>query len=294
MVLPYRHGREAAAVMLGRARRAREVPTAQLLLVPGLAFLALVFAGPLLLLLSRSVLDPNFTLRHYERLFAIPEYLQVLAVTFEIAAITTALSLILGYPVAYVMARTSEGWRTLMLAVLLLPIWTNVLVRCYAWMLLLQTKGVVNIALVDWLGVTDTPIEMMYNFTGVVVGLVHYLVPPAVLILFSVMRLIDVRLLDVAESLGAPPSRAFWRIYFPLTMPGIRAAAILVFIMAIGAYVTPALLGGKRELTIAMLINTQFSELLNWGFGSALAMVLLAVTLVALYLYYTLTPQGKR
>jgi putative spermidine/putrescine transport system permease protein len=265
----------------------------QLLLVPGLAFLALAFMAPILLLLSRSFLNPDFTLRNYQRLLAVPEYAQVFLISFEMAAVTTILSLIFGYPLAYVMARVSNSWRTAILAIILLPFWTNILVRCYAWMLILQTKGILNIALVDWLGLFPSPLALVYNFTGVTVGMVHYLLPPTVLILYSVMRLIDVQLLDAAESLGARPWRAFWRIYFPLTAPGLRAATILIFIMGIGLYVTPALLGGRRELTIAMLINTQFTELLNWGFGSALAVILLLVTLAGLYLYYILAATKK-
>lgn len=257
-----------------------------LLLAPGLAFLLFVFVGPIVLLLARSLFDPDFTLEHYQRMFAVPEYMEVLTISFEIALVSTVASLICSYPLAYVVTVVSPTWRAVILALVLLPFWTNILVRVYSWMLILQTTGVLNTALIKWLGVLHEPLPLMYNFSGVVIGMVHYLVPPMVLILYSVMRSIDLRLVDAAQGLGAKPWRAFWRVFVPLSMPGVRAATVLIFILGLGFFVTPALLGGRREITIAMLIDTNFAELLNWGFGSALAVALLVVTLVGLLLYY--------
>lgn len=258
----------------------------QLLLLPGLAFLLLVFAGPILLLLSRSLFDPGFTLGHYRRMFEVPEYLHVMWSSFQIAALATLLSLAVGYPLAYVLNRASPTWRAVVFTLVLLPFWTNILVRCYAWMLVLQNKGVVNQVLVDWLGLVREPIPLVFNFTGTVIGMVHYLLPPMVLILFSVMRSIDLRLVEAAASLGADPWRGFRRVFLPLSMPGVRGATTLVFILGLGFFVTPALLGGRKEITIAMLIDTQFSEMLAWGFGSALSVALLTVTLFGLTVYY--------
>jgi len=170
----------------------------------------------------------------------------------------------------------------------LLPFWTNILVRCYSWMLILQTKGLLNTALVDWLGLFSEPVPMMFNFAGVAVGMVHYLLPPMVLILVSVMKSIDFGLVRAAQGLGATPWRAFWRVFVPLSMSGVRAACVLIFILALGFFVTPALLGGRQDITIAMLIDTQFNELVNWSFGSALASMLLVVTVAGLLLYYGL------
>lgn len=257
-----------------------------LLLAPGLAFLLFVFVGPIVLLLARSLFDPDFTIEHYQRMFAVPEYLEVLTISFEIALVSTVVSLICGYPLAYVLSVASPTWRAVILALVLLPFWTNILVRVYSWMLILQTKGVLNTALVEWFGVLQEPLPLMYNFSGVVIGMVHYLLPPMVLILYSVMRSIDLRLVDAAQGLGAQPWRAFWHVFVPLSMPGVRAATVLVFILGLGFFVTPALLGGRREITIAMLIETNFAELLNWGFGSALAVALLVVTLAGLVVYY--------
>ena len=217
----------------------------------------------------------------------------MLAYSFKVAAITTALALALSYPYAYLLTIVSPPARALLIFIVLLPFWTNILVRCYSWMLILQTRGLLNTALTDWLGLSSQPVPLMYNFIGVTVGVVHYLLPPMVLILYSVMRSIDVGLVRAAEGLGAPPLRAFWRVFVPLSMPGVRAACVLIFILSLGFFVTPALLGGRRDITVAMLIDTQFSELVNWGFGSALASVLLAITAVGLLVYYSLIGQRR-
>jgi putative spermidine/putrescine transport system permease protein len=259
-----------------------------LLLLPPLVILSLGFLLPITLLLSRSVFDPTFTLTHYLRLFAVPAYVKIFFYSFETALITTALTLVLAYPYAYALTLVAPRWSALLIAFVLLPYWTNVLVRCYSWMLILQTKGLLNTALIDWLDLPIRPLPLMFNFVGVVVGMVHYLLPPMVLILYSVMRAIDLSLVRAAEGLGAPPLRAFWRIFVPLSLPGVRAACVLIFILSLGFFVTPALLGGREDVTIAMVIDTQFTETVNWGFGSALASVLLVITLAGLLLYYKL------
>jgi ABC-type spermidine/putrescine transport system permease subunit I len=250
--------------------------------------LGLGFLLPITLLLSRSLFDPAFTLAHYRRLFAVPAYLEILLFSFETALLTTALALALAYPYAYALTRVRHRWRGVLIAIVLLPFWTNVLVRCYSWMLILQTKGLLNTALIDWLRLPLKPLPLMFNFVGVIVGMVHYVLPPMVLVLYSVMRAIDPGLVHAAEGLGAHPVRAFWRVFVPLSLPGVRAACVLIFILSLGFFVTPALLGGRADVTIAMLIDTQFTELVNWGFGSALASVLLLVTLAGLVLYYRL------
>src|SRR5207244_13430871 len=191
---------------------------------PGLLFLLVAFALPIGLLLSRSLFDPGFTLAHYIRLFSVPAYVEVLIYSFRVAAITTAFALALSYPYAYLLTIVSPPWRGMLIFIVLLPFWTNILVRCYSWMLILQTKGLLNTALTDWLGLSSQPVPLMYNFIGVTIGMVHYLLPPMVLILYSVMRSIDVGLVRAAEGLGAAPLRAFWRVFVPLSLPGVRAA----------------------------------------------------------------------
>ncbi|WP_459616715.1 ABC transporter permease [Bordetella sp. 2513F-2] len=259
-----------------------------LLVVPALMLLATAFIGPILMLLSRSVLDPDPTLRHYIQIFSTPVYLRVLWISIEIALVSTLVCLAVGYPTAYVLSHTRGTLRAVLLGLVLLPFWTNILVRVYAWIIMLQTRGAVNLLLVEELGLLDSPLKLVFNYTGAVIGMVHYLMPPTILILDSTMRSVDSRLMLAAQSLGATPRRAFFEVFIPLTMPGIRAAAVLIFIMGLGFFITPALLGGRQELTMAMLINHEFTELINWGFGSALAVVLLVLTLFGLYVYYRL------
>jgi putative spermidine/putrescine transport system permease protein len=153
-------------------------------------------------------------------------------------------------------------------------------------MLMLQKGGVLNELLVNWLHVLTAPLALVFNLTGVIIGMVHYVVPINILVLFSIMKAIDLRLLQAAKGLGANPIRAFAAVFVPLSMPGVRAAAMLIFVISLGFYVTPALLGGRREITVAMLVSTYFSDVLNWGFGSALAAVLLVLSLVGLSLYF--------
>lgn len=265
--------------------------TPMIMMAPALIVLGLVLILPLTMLLSRSIFDPDFTLQHYARALSTSAYLEVFWISFEISFISTAVCLLIGYPTAYVLSQQQGTTRAILIGFILLPFWTNILVRCYAWIILLQTRGIVNMTLVDWLHVIPQPIPLVFNFAGVIIGMVHYLLPPAILILDSVMRTIDPRLVAAAQSLGATPRRAFYRVFLPLTMPGIRAATILIFIMGLGFFVTPALLGGRRELTISMLINVEFTEMINWGFGSALAVALLVITMFFLYLYYLFQPQ---
>jgi ABC-type spermidine/putrescine transport system permease subunit I len=257
-----------------------------MLAVPGIVFIVLFFVVPVGLILVQSVLDPDLTLAFYRRLFSAPEYLTVFSISFKIALITSVISMLVSYPVAYLLVVASPLVRSVMLTTILLPFWTNVLIRCYAWMLMLQTTGVVNEVLVDWLHVLTAPLPLVFNLTGVIVGMVHYLVPINILVLYSVMKAIDLRLLHAAKGLGANPLRAFAAVFIPLSMPGVRAAAMLIFVISLGFFVTPALLGGRREITVAMLVSTYFSDVLNWGFGSALATVLLVFSLIGLSLYF--------
>jgi ABC-type spermidine/putrescine transport system permease subunit I len=263
-----------------------------MLALPALAVIVLFFLVPVGLILAQSVLDPTPTARFYVHLFTTPEYLTVFAISLEIALVTTLLSLVLSYPVAYLLVVAPPALRQLMLTLILLPFWTNVLIRCYAWMLMLQTKGLVNTVLVTWTHLFAAPLPLVFNFTGVIIGMVHYCVPINILVLYSVMKAIDLRLLQAAKGLGANPLRAFAAVFVPLSLPGVRAAAMLILVISLGFFVTPALLGGRGEITAAMLVTTYFSDVLNWGFGSAIATVLLAVTLIGLSLYFAVQRGG--
>jgi len=262
--------------------------------LPGAAFMVAFFLLPVGWIVAQSVLDPGFTLTFYERLAAAPEYALVLWISIKIGLISTLFTMLAAYPVAYLLVIAQPTARAIMMACILLPFWTNILVRCYAWMLVLQTKGLVNTALVDWFGVVGSPLPLLFNLTGVIIGMVHYLLPIAILTLYAGLKTIDLRLVRAAQGLGANPVRAFLAVFLPLSLPTLRATTMLVFVLSLGFYVTPALLGGRTEITVAMLVSTYFSDVLNWGFGAALAVLLLAVTLVGLTIYFALERNRTR
>ena len=241
-------------------------------------FLLLFFGYPVARLLGLSIFDPGFTLRNYEAALTAPIYLAVLQTTLKISIETTLLCLVLGYPLAYALSTASERVRSLLIIAVVLPYFTSILVRSYAWLVLLGRHGILNEAMIG-LGVIDQPVRMIYNTTGVVIGMTHIMLPIMVLALYSVMRGIDMNLVKVSESLGASRAQTFLWVYFPLSLPGVGAGCLLVFIFSVGFYVTPALLGGLRDTMLAMLIATQIQELLKWGFAGALSLILLVVTL---------------
>lgn len=247
--------------------------------VPVLLLLIGLFIYPVAAFLAQSLFDPGFTLKHYERIFSSPVYLRVLWVTVETSGLTTIGCLLFGYPVAYLLANSSSGVRKLLLPFILIPFWTNILVRLYAWLILLGHGGVIN----QWLqgiGLIDHPLPMLFNQFGVLVGMIHYMLPFMILPLYSVMSGIPTNLVPAANTLGAGPYRAFLRIYLPLSLPGVGAGSILVFIISSGFFVTPALLGGPQNTMISQLIEEQVAETFNWGFASALSALLLVVGLV--------------
>lgn len=254
--------------------------------LPLVAFLALLFVYPLAGLLRQSALGEagELTAAHYQAIAASPVWLTVMLITFQISGWTTLLCVAAGYPVAYLLATSAEGRRNRLLLFVMLPFWTSFLVRTFAWIVLLSHRGPVN-ALVAALGLSEAPLELIYNFTGVMIGMVHALMPLAVLTLLPVMTSIDAGLRHAAATLGARSGEAFWRIYFPLSLPGVAAAALIVFITALGFFITPALLGGRRQTMIAQVIIIQVQELLNWGFAGALSVVLLAAALLIFVLY---------
>jgi len=251
--------------------------TNRLLLVPALAWLGIVFVYPLGRLLWASLFTPTLSFASYARLLGSSIYLTVFVNTFEISATVTVLALALGYPLAFVLATAGPRVSRLMLAAIIVPLWTSVLVRTYAWMVLLGRRGLVNEGLQS-LGLLDAPLPLLYNRLGVTIGMVHVLLPFMVLPIYSVMKGIDVDLLKAAQNLGANRRQAFLRVYVPLSLSGLATGCLLVFVSALGFFVTPALLGGRRDMMIAMLIDNQISQLLDWGLGSALAVVLFVIT----------------
>jgi ABC-type spermidine/putrescine transport system permease subunit I len=265
-----------AAANAGRFRRSGHAGPLIFAALP-LAFLLLLFVVPVARLMLLSF--DGGTLAHYEKALTEGLYVRVLLGTFEIGLYVSAACLVLGYPVAHFLATAPRRWATIGFVFLLLPFWTSLLVRTYAWMVLLGRNGVINRFLLAS-GVITEPLPLLYNTAGVLIGMVHVLLPFMVFPIYSIMRRVDRGLFLAAEGLGASPWKIFQRIYLPLTLPGVLAGTTLVFILSIGFYITPALLGGGRVLMIAVLIEKQVREFLNWGFAAALSVVLLTAALL--------------
>ncbi|MBV9784156.1 MAG: ABC transporter permease [Acidisphaera sp.] len=249
------------------------------LLAPCVVFLLVMFVAPLIYVIVLSVTEPRISAENYERIFASPVYLRVLWNTFQTALTVTLVSLTLGYPLAYVIARRSDWLGTCLLAIVVISFWTGFVVRTYAWLIILGNRGPVS-NIFHWLG--WEPPQLLFTSFSSTVGMVHILLPFMVLALLSVMKKIDALHLRAANSLGAPPFTAFRTVFLPLSLAGVVNGSILVFTFALGFYITPILLGSPRDLMISQLINQQIEEVLNWGFASALSIVLLSATLVTI------------
>jgi putative spermidine/putrescine transport system permease protein len=277
-IAPRQAGGRTGAAWLRRTRR-EGLQNSALLVLPAVAFLLVFFVLPMLRMLQLSLFDPAFTLEHYAEFIEIPAYVSVTANTFLLAFNVALICLVLGYPVAYAINSTSPQIRRLVIIPVMLPYLTSLMVRTYAWMVLLGREGLLNQTL-GTLGIG--PLKLMNNSFGVYVGMVHVLLPLMILPLSSGMSNIDRRVIRAAHSLGAPPRMAFLRVFLPLSLPGVIAGTSLVFIVALGFFVTPALLGSLENTTISMVIDQQVGVALNWGFAAALGVVLLLATLVAL------------
>ena len=245
-------------------------------LLASLAFFLAIYLYPLTRLVAWSLFAPGFTLAQYAKLFGEPAYMQALRNTAEISLGVTVLALVLGYPLAYLVTVVSARTRAVLILLVLVPFWTSVLVRTFAWMVILGKKGIVNQALLGW-GLVDRPVPLIYNMVGVQIGMVHVLLPFMVFPLYSVMSRIDLNVIRVARSLGAPPHRVFLHVFLPLSLPGVAAGCLIVFLLAVGFYVTPALLGGPGQITLATMIDMMITTFLNFGFAATLGLLLLAV-----------------
>lgn len=255
-------------------------PAASLALAaPFLLILLLAFLLPILVLLRESLFVPVPTLANYARIFEQPAYLRILFRTLRIAAEVTASALLLGYPLAWLMANR-HGWRlALLLAAVLLPLWTSVLVRTYAWLVLLQRDGVVN-QILSGLHLTDKPVGLLYTEGTVVMAMSHVLLPFMILPLYASLRAIPAEYSRAAQVLGASDAAAFREIILPLSLPGAASGCLMVFLLSLGFFVTPALVGGPQQKMLATLVQQQVTELLNWPFAGAIVGTLLVVVLV--------------
>lgn len=269
-------------------------PAQVLLLLPLLAVFVGFFIIPLIVMAVISLLSGNpvsddnvhFTFANYQKLFSDELYIEVLVDTIKLGVITTVFTVLIGYPLAFQLARArSPKIRTLLLVAILSPMLTGIVVRTYAWMALLADHGIINSGL-ESMGLIDGPLPLMYNTFGVVVALVHIYVPFMVLTVTGVVSKIDLRLEEAARSLGANPLRAFVEVTLPLSMPGILAGSLLVFSLAISSYVTPILMGGFSVLTLPILIYQQLSGVFNFAFAAALSFLLLLVSLIIVIAYF--------
>ena len=218
---------------------------------------------------------------NFARLAADESFPGVMSTTFRIAVVVTLICVLLGYPLSYLLSELPPRLAGVLMIAVILPFWTSILVRTYAWLLLLQRRGVINNWLMS-LGVIDEPLQLAHNFTGTVIGMVHVMLPFLVLPLYASMRQIDRNFARAAANLGAAPVRVFWSVIFPLSLPGLMAGTFLVFVLCLGFYVTPAVLGGGRVIMIAQAIQSNMTFFSNWGAASALGVVLFVCTMTIL------------
>lgn len=260
------------------------------LVLPLLLVMAVGFNLPLVGMLGQSLVGPvgDFTLVHFREVFEASAYLKVLGSTFRIALITAVLCVVLGYPLAYWLRRLAPRWQMVALTLVVIPFWISILVRTYAWIVVLGNAGIVNRSLLA-LGWIDEPLTFLYNELGVIIGTVNVLLPFLVLPLFAAMLKIDEQLLRAAETLGASPWTVFWRIFFPLSVPALAAGAVLVFILTLGFFITPAVLGGGRVPMVANMLDLFVNQMPNWDLASAISTVLLVVTVALFVLYLRMT-----
>lgn len=269
------------------ASLAKEAPVATtspnrvaMLAMPYCLFLLVVFFGPFTYIVSYSFgFGDQSGVQHYERLIRESIYWSVFLNTAYISALVTCLCVVLGYPLALLIASLSEQRRQWVLALVLVPFWTSILVRTYAWLVLLQQQGVVNRLLIEF-GLVDEPITLVHNLTGVVAGMTYILLPFMVLSLYAALRSIDPAIPVAAATLGASRLMVFWRVYVPMSRSGLVAGGFLVFVLSFGFFITPALLGGLSETTAAMVIDAQMNRVLDWNFGAALSVTLTAFIIV--------------
>lgn len=261
------------------------------LLTPGtfwlLAFLVLPM-GVLIAMSFNSFVDmqiiETFTFENYQRIFTEPVYGKVVLRSFTIAIIVTAVTLLLGYPVAHFIARKTSKYKDLLFLALIVPFWTSIVIRTYAWKILLGNSGMVNY-LLRKVGIIDIPIQFLFSTTAVVIGLVHVFLPFMIMPLYASLDKLDPSLEEAASDLGANRIRTFFRVTLPLTLPGVAMGSLLVFILALGSFLTPDLLGGTNTLMISNVIQAEFLESGNWPFGGSMAVSFLGLSLLFIFAY---------
>ena len=257
---------------------------------PALALGLLTMVLPIGWLFGLSFLadDGSLSLMHYRRMVEQPSYARIFGATFQVSLLTTGLCILLGYPLAYVLSQLPRRVANLCLIAVMLPFWTSLLVRTYAWLVLLQRRGLINTWGIE-LGWWDQPLPLVHNMAGTLIGMVHIMLPFLVLPVLNSMRSIDQECMKAAANLGASPTRAFWTVFLPLSLPGLFAGSLLVFVICLGFYVTPAVLGGGKIIMVSNQIANDIELFFNWGAASSLGVVLLVSTMVLLWLASRLT-----
>ncbi len=226
--------------------------------------------------------DGQFSMENYERMIERKSYGRIFRTTFKVSLLTTGLCILIGYPLAYFMSQLPNKIANLCLITVLLPFWTSLLVRTYAWLVLLQKRGLIN----DWgisLGLWDEPLKMVHNMSGTLIGMVHIMLPFLILPVYGAMKSMDRDFLKAASNLGASPVKAFWTVFFPLSSPGLFAGSLIVFVLCLGFYVTPAVLGGGKVIMVSMKIASNIELFVNWGAASAMGVILLLLTVAVLW-----------
>ena len=256
---------------------------------PSLILVGIIIFVPVGWLFWLSLFDAQggLTAGNYLRLLEQPSYYKTLMTTFKVSVIVTIVCLALGYPLAYLLSQLPRRAAGILMISVILPFWTSVLVRTYAWLVILQRRGLVN----DWLmslGIIDEPLQLAHNFTGVIVGMSHVMLPFLVLPLYASMKAIDRDYLRASLNLGASPTKTFWQVFFPLSLPGLSAGVVLTFVLCLGFFVTPALMGGGNVFMWSMRIEQTSRLYSNWGAASAMGVVLLVLTLGILWAFYKL------
>jgi len=252
---------------------------------PALILILAVLLIPVVWLFYLSFVgaDGSFSLENYQRMLDSKAYARIFQTTFEVSLLTTGLCILIGYPLAYLLAQLPARIANLCMITVLLPFWTSLLVRTYAWLVLLQKRGLVNTWAMD-LGLWDEPIKIVHNLSGTLIGMVHIMLPFLILPVYGSMKAMDSDYLKAAANLGAGPVRAFWTVFFPLSAPGLFAGSLIVFVLCLGFYVTPAVLGGGKVIMVSMKIASNIELFVNWGAASSLGVVLLLLTVLILWL----------
>jgi putative spermidine/putrescine transport system permease protein len=258
--------------MTGRLDRRTRI--ALLMVAPAALLILLLYIAPLLRVLGLSFTEAPGALANYSQLFTSDAIGRVIGTTLRLCAITTVTTLVMAYVMACALTLASDRMRPVMFAFILLPLWLSVLIRAFAWVTVLRSNGVLNSAMLAS-GLIEAPLSLVRNELGVIIGMVHYMLPFGILPLYAGMRTIDARVINAARSLGANGMTVFTRVFFPLTVPGLFSSFILVFVFSLGFYVTPAILGGGRVMMVAEYISVQVHETLEWGVATMLASVLL-------------------